>query len=202
MAGRNSPGTPAGRPGQAPAAATGSVMAPTLSPMVAVSLSAARRAWPMPGRLGAAAVASWSCCGTVLVPAEGPDAASGAWGAAWSRAGPVWSCEDRTGDRGAAGPGVRLPGGSAAMPASARSMWASAVPMARTRTGHDDGARNRDGGQEREPDAGTDVRAAQGRLRATRQGLVQPDDRQVALTARCDQPLPVLTSPPAACRKP
>ena len=40
--------------------------------------------------------------------------------------------------RGVAGPGVRLSGGSAVVPASARSMWASAVPMPRTRTGRQD----------------------------------------------------------------
>ena len=104
----------------------------------AVSLLAAWRAWPIPDRLGVAAVASWSCCGAVLVPADGPDAASGAWGAAWSWAGPAWSSEDQSENRGVAGPGVRLPGGSAAVPASARSMWASAVPMPRTRTGRQD----------------------------------------------------------------
>src|SRR5271156_2050889 len=105
----------------------------------AVSLPAAWRAWPIPDRVGVAALASWSCFGAVLVPAEGPDAASGARGAAWSWAGPAWSLKDQAEDRGvAAGPGVRLPGGSAAVPASARIMWASAVPMPRTRTGRQD----------------------------------------------------------------
>src|SRR3989442_7867831 len=50
----------------------------------AVSLLAATRAWPMPDGLDAAALASWSCCGAVVVPAEGPDPARGAGGAAWS----------------------------------------------------------------------------------------------------------------------
>jgi hypothetical protein len=55
--------------------------------------SAAGRARPMPDRLGAAALASWSCCRGVLVRAEGPDAASGAWAAARSWVGPGWSSE-------------------------------------------------------------------------------------------------------------
>ena len=36
----------------------------------AVSLLAAWRAWPALSRLGGAAVASWSCCGAVVVPAD------------------------------------------------------------------------------------------------------------------------------------
>jgi hypothetical protein len=67
----------------------------------AVSLPAAWRAWPIPDRVGVAALASWSCFGAVLVPAEGPDAASGARGTAWSWAGPAWSLKDQAEDRAA-----------------------------------------------------------------------------------------------------
>jgi len=59
-------------------------------------------------------------------------------GAAWSWAAPTWSSADQAGDRDTAGPPVPLSGASAAASASARSMWASAVPMARTRTGRQD----------------------------------------------------------------
>jgi hypothetical protein len=53
------------------------------------------------------------------------------------RSGPSWSSEDQDRDRRTAGGPVRLSGVSSAS-ASARSMWARAVPMARTRTGRQD----------------------------------------------------------------
>jgi glucoamylase len=59
--------------------------------------------------------------------------------ALWSWAGPAWSPADQPADRGAVGPAV--PGWSGppvVVSASARSMWASAVPMPRTRTGRQD----------------------------------------------------------------
>jgi hypothetical protein len=104
----------------------------------AASLLAAMRAWPMPDGIAVTALASWSCCGAVLVPAEGPDPARGAMGAAWSRVAPAWSSAGQAGDRDTAGTPVPLSGVSAAASASARSMCASAVPMARTRTGRQD----------------------------------------------------------------
>src|SRR5271166_2305460 len=55
----------------------------------AASLLAATRAWLMSG-LDAAALASWSCCGVVVVPAGGPDPARGAWGAACGPPRRVW----------------------------------------------------------------------------------------------------------------
>ena len=57
-----------------------------------VSLLAATRAWPMPDGIAVAAPVSWSRCGVVLVPAEGPDPARGAMGTAWS-----WSSADQAG---------------------------------------------------------------------------------------------------------
>ena len=104
----------------------------------AVSLLAARRAWPMPDGTAVAAPGPWSCCGAVLVLAAGPGRASGAGGAAWSWAAPAWSPADQARDRSPAGPPVPVSGVSAAVPASARSMWASVVPMPRTRTGRQD----------------------------------------------------------------
>ena len=104
----------------------------------AVSLLAAIRAWPMPDGIAVTALASWSCCGAVVVPAGGPGPAGGAWGTAWSWAAPAWSSADQAGDRDTAGPAVPLTGASTAASASARSMCASAVPMARTRTGRQD----------------------------------------------------------------
>ena len=104
----------------------------------AASLPAATRAWPMPDGLAVTVLASWSCCGAVLVPAGGPDPARGAMGAAWSWAAPAWSPAGQAGDRDKAGTPVPLSGVSAAAAASARSMCASAVPMARTRTGRQD----------------------------------------------------------------
>src|SRR5579871_4749646 len=92
----------------------------------------------MPDGPAAAAPGPWSCRGAILVPAAGPDPARRAGGAAWSRAAPALSPADQAGDRDAAGPAVPLAGVSAAVPASARSMWASVVPMARTRTGRHD----------------------------------------------------------------
>jgi hypothetical protein len=65
----------------------------------AVSLSAATRAWPMPGGIAVTALASWSCCGAVVVPAEGPGPARGAGGAAWSWAAHAWSSADQGGPR-------------------------------------------------------------------------------------------------------
>ena len=53
------------------------------------------------------------------------------------RSGPPWSSEDQDRDRGTAGVPVRLSGVSA-VSVSARSMCASAVPIARTRTGRQD----------------------------------------------------------------
>src|ERR1017187_9507201 len=91
----------------------------------AVSLLAARRAWPMPDGIAVTALVSWSCCGAVVVPAGGPVPARGAGGAAWSWAAPAWSSADQAGDRDTAGPPVPLSGASAAVPASARSMCAS-----------------------------------------------------------------------------
>src|SRR5690348_2427979 len=95
----------------------------------AVSLLAAARAGPMPDGIAVAALTPGSCCGAVLVPAEGPVPAQGAAGTAWSWAAPAWSSADPAGDRDTAGPPVPLFGACAAVPASARSMWASAVPM-------------------------------------------------------------------------
>ena len=86
-----------------------------------VSLLAAMRAWPMPDGIAVTALASWSCCRAVLVPAEGPVPAHGAWGVAWSWAAPIWSSADQAGARDTAGPPVPLSGASAAASASARS---------------------------------------------------------------------------------
>jgi hypothetical protein len=106
----------------------------------AVSLLAATRAWPIPDGIAVAALAPGSCCGAVLVlvPAEGPGPARGATGAARSWAAPASSSADQARDRDTTGPPVPRSGASAAVPASARSMWASVVPMARTRTGRQD----------------------------------------------------------------
>ena len=97
----------------------------------AASLLAATRAWPMTDGTAVAALALWSCW-AVVVPAGGPDPARGACCAAWSRPAPAWSSADQAGDRDTAGFPVQLSGPSIAVPASARSMWASVVPMART----------------------------------------------------------------------
>jgi len=72
-------------------------------------LSCCRAGWVLPPwRRGPAAGPFWS--------QEGPGAASdsGAWGAPWSWAGPAWSSQDQAGNGGVAGPGDRLPSGSAA----------------------------------------------------------------------------------------
>jgi hypothetical protein len=95
----------------------------------AASLLAATRAWLMPDGTAVAALALWSCCGADLVRAEGPDPAGGPCGAVWSWAASARSSADQAGDRDTAGLPVQLSGPSPAVPASARSMWASVVPM-------------------------------------------------------------------------
>jgi hypothetical protein len=76
----------------------------------------------------------------VRVPGPGPCRGMVAGGvvspSVRSGTGMVWSSEGLAGDRGVAGPVVLVPGCLAV--ASSRSMWASAVPMARTRTGRQD----------------------------------------------------------------
>ena len=65
----------------------------------AASLLAAMRAWPMPGGVAVAALASWSCRGAVAGPCGRTGPGRGAWGAAWSWAAPAWSSADQAGDR-------------------------------------------------------------------------------------------------------
>jgi hypothetical protein len=86
---------------------------------------------------GPSPVIPWPCCDPGARPAWSRLTDRSRPACSLLRPGPAWSCGDQDKDRGTAGGPVRLPGAYTAS-ASARSMWASAVPMPRTRTGRHD----------------------------------------------------------------